>query len=80
MKYLLIKALQMGFYSEWFEAGAADGFWIIPDVFETDLARFVDEVVPILQERGVFHKDYEGNTLREHLGVPYQYGLDERLK
>ncbi|MFC6292661.1 nitrilotriacetate monooxygenase [Macrococcus epidermidis] len=66
--------------TEWFEAGAADGFWIIPDVFETDLARFVDEVVPILQERGVFHKDYEGSTLREHLGVPYQYGLDERLK
>jgi len=40
----------------------------------------LDEVVPILQERGVFHKDYEGKTLREHLSVPYQYGLDARLK
>lgn len=54
--------------------GTADGFWIITDVFETDLARFVDEVVPILQECSVFHKDYEGKTLREHLSVPYQYG------
>ncbi|MFC3928999.1 NtaA/DmoA family FMN-dependent monooxygenase [Streptococcus caprae] len=61
--------------SDWFNAGAADGFWVMPDVYEVDLSRFVDEVVPILQERGVFHKDYEGETLREHLGLPYQYGV-----
>lgn len=66
--------------TEWFESGAADGFWILPDAYETDFKRFVDEVVPILQERGVFHKDYEGTTLRENMGIPYQYGLDERLK
>lgn len=65
--------------TEWFEAGAADGFWLLPDAYETDLKRFVEEVVPILQERGVFHEDYEGETLREHLSVPYQYGVDERL-
>lgn len=67
------------YLSEMFESGAADGFWILPDAYETDLKRFVEEVVPILQERGVFHKDYDGETLREHLGVPYQYGVDKRL-
>lgn len=61
----------------WFEAGAADGFWILPDAYEIDLRRFVEEVVPILQERGVFHEDYEGKTLRENLGIPYQYGRNE---
>ncbi|GGB09245.1 LLM class flavin-dependent oxidoreductase [Macrococcus hajekii] len=64
----------------WFEAGAADGFWILPDAYETDLHRFVNEVVPILQERGIFHKEYEGETLRKNLDVPYQYGVDERLR
>lgn len=61
--------------TEWFESGAADGFWVMPDVYETDLTRFVEEVVPILQERGIFHTDYEGDTLRENLGLPYQYGV-----
>lgn len=65
--------------TEWFEAGACDGFWVLPDVYEHDLKRFVDEVVPILQERGIFHAEYEGNTLRENLGIPYQYGVDNRI-
>jgi hypothetical protein len=34
------------------------------------LQLFVDQVVPILQERGLFHRDYEGDTFREHLGLP----------
>jgi len=60
---------------EWFEAGACDGFWFSPDVYEDGITTFVDEVVPILQKRGLFHDDYEGNTLRDHLGIPYQYGM-----
>jgi FMN-dependent oxidoreductase (nitrilotriacetate monooxygenase family) len=64
---------------EWFEAGAADGFWISPDVNSDGIDAFVNEVVPILQERGLFHKDYEGRTLREHLGAPDQYGTDPRV-
>lgn len=67
------------YLTEMFESGAADGFWILPDAYETDLKRFVEEVVPILQERGLFHEDYNGDTLRENLGVPYQYGVDKRL-
>ncbi len=63
----------------WFEAGAADGFWISPDVNEDGIDAFVDEVVPILQERGLFHNDYEGKTLRENIGAPDQYGVDPRV-
>lgn len=37
------------------------------------MREFVEKVVPILQERGIYHLDYEGDTLREHLGVSYQY-------
>ncbi|MDQ0221678.1 NtaA/DmoA family FMN-dependent monooxygenase [Streptococcus moroccensis] len=63
------------FLQEWFESGATDGFSIVPDLAHDGVKRFVEEVVPILQERGIFHKDYEGTTLRENLGLPYQYGL-----
>lgn len=64
---------------EWFEAEAADGFWLCPDVFEDGVDAFVDGVVPILQQRGIFHSDYEGSTLRDHLGLPAQYGVDPRV-
>lgn len=64
---------------EWFEAGAADGFWVSPDVYEDGVDAFVDGVVPILQDRGLFHRDYEGRTLCEHLGAPPQYGVDRRV-
>jgi FMN-dependent oxidoreductase (nitrilotriacetate monooxygenase family) len=62
---------------EWFEAGACDGFWLNPDVYEDGIDAFVDTVVPLLQQRGLFHHDYEGDTLRDHLGAPYQYGMDK---
>jgi FMN-dependent oxidoreductase (nitrilotriacetate monooxygenase family) len=64
---------------QWFEAGAADGFWVSPDVYEDGIDAFVDEVVPLLQERGIYPTDYEGPTLRDHLGVPAQYGIDPRI-
>lgn len=64
---------------EWFEAGAADGFWISADINSDGIDAFVDEVIPVLQERGLFHKDYEGKTLRDHLGAPDQYGIDPRV-
>lgn len=64
---------------QWFDAGAADGFWLSPDVYADGIDAFVDGVVPILQQRGLFHHDYAGSTLRDHLGAPPQYGLDPRL-
>jgi hypothetical protein len=34
------------------------------------IERFASEVVPILQERGLFRTEYQGTTLREHYGLP----------
>jgi alkanesulfonate monooxygenase SsuD/methylene tetrahydromethanopterin reductase-like flavin-dependent oxidoreductase (luciferase family) len=53
----------------WFTGGAADGFNVMPPWFHEGFEDFVDLVVPILQERGLFRRDYEGTTLREHLGL-----------
>jgi len=54
---------------QWFREGAADGFNVMPAQFPEDMGRFVEEVVPILQQRGLFRRDYAGRTLREHLGL-----------
>lgn len=53
----------------WFKAGAADGFNLMPDVLPTGLEDFTEAVVPILQKRGLFRTEYEGTTLRDHLGL-----------
>lgn len=55
-------------------AGACDGFSVVPDIAYDGVADFVELVVPILQDRGLFHREYEGKTLRENMGVPHQYG------
>lgn len=54
---------------EWFEAGAADGFWISPDGYDDGIKDFVDRVVPILQERELFHRDHAGATCGIMLGL-----------
>lgn len=54
---------------EWFDAGAADGFNVMPAVLPSGLERFVAQVVPILQERGLFRADYTESTLRGHYGL-----------
>ncbi|WP_339238557.1 LLM class flavin-dependent oxidoreductase [Oceanobacillus sp. FSL W7-1281] len=53
---------------EWLESRATDGFIIIANL-PSYLGDFIDEVMPILQERGLFRKNYEANTLRENLGL-----------
>jgi N-acetyl-S-(2-succino)cysteine monooxygenase len=55
--------------AEWFEAGAADGFMLSFATLPTELAAFVELVIPELQRRGLFRTAYEGSTLREHLGL-----------
>lgn len=52
-----------------FEGGAADGFNVMPSYFPGELDAFAKLVVPELQRRGLFRKEYDGNTLREHLGL-----------
>ena len=54
----------------WFDNGAADGFNLAAPLLPGSIADFVDLVVPILQERGLFRTAYEGTTLRENLGLP----------
>src|ERR1051326_2446453 len=55
---------------EYFHAHACDGFNIMFPWVPGGLDEFVDHVVPELQRRGLFRKEYEGKTLRENLGVP----------
>ncbi|MDR7159624.1 LLM class flavin-dependent oxidoreductase [Arthrobacter sp. BE255] len=54
---------------QWFENGAADGFNIMPPWLPGGFEAFADEVVPILQSRGLFRTEYTGRTLREHFGL-----------
>lgn len=54
---------------EFVQADAADGFILVPHITPGGLDEFADTVVPLLQERGVFRTEYEGTTLREHLGL-----------
>nr|WP_216654244.1 LLM class flavin-dependent oxidoreductase [Nocardioides sp. zg-DK7169] len=53
----------------WHESGAADGFNVMPPWLTGGFDRFVDGVLPILRERGLFRHEYDGTTLREHLGL-----------
>jgi FMN-dependent oxidoreductase (nitrilotriacetate monooxygenase family) len=53
---------------EWFVSGLADGFIVMPAYFPGAFDDFVDRVVPELQRRGLFRRDYSGPTLRDHLG------------
>lgn len=53
---------------DWVDSGAADGFNLMPPVLPLMLEVFADEVVPILQRRGRFRKEYQGATLRDHYG------------
>lgn len=55
---------------EWFRDGAVDGFNLLPPYFPGAFDDFVDLVIPELQRRDLFRKEYEGTTLRDHLGLP----------
>jgi alkanesulfonate monooxygenase len=55
---------------EWLEAEACDGFNIMFPYLPEGLEDFCGRVVPELQRRGIFRREYEGRTLRENLGLP----------
>jgi FMN-dependent oxidoreductase (nitrilotriacetate monooxygenase family) len=55
---------------EWFSGGACDGFVVAATQVPGTYDDFVRLVVPELQRRGLFRREYEGNTLRENLGLP----------
>lgn len=54
---------------QWFTAQACDGFMIQMPYLPAGMDDFAQLVVPLLQQRGLFRKEYDGNTLREHLGL-----------
>lgn len=54
---------------EWFEGKAADGFNVMPPYFPGGLEDFNRQVVPVLQDRGLFRTEYTGSTLRDHLNI-----------
>ena len=55
---------------EWLLSEGSDGFNVMFPYLPGGLDDFVTRVVPELQRRGLFRVDYEGTTLREHLGLP----------
>jgi FMN-dependent oxidoreductase (nitrilotriacetate monooxygenase family) len=56
---------------DWFIDGAADGFNIMPPLLPAMLDVFSEEVIPLLQRRGLFRTAYSGATLREHYGLAW---------
>jgi FMN-dependent oxidoreductase (nitrilotriacetate monooxygenase family) len=54
---------------EWFHQEGADGFNILSPYLPGGLEDFVDQVIPELQRRNLFRKEYEGTMLRDHLGL-----------
>ena len=53
----------------WLTQGGCDGFNVMFPTVPAGLDEFCDRVVPELQRRGIFRRDYEGTTLRDHLGL-----------
>ncbi|GAA0935411.1 NtaA/DmoA family FMN-dependent monooxygenase [Pseudonocardia zijingensis] len=61
---------------EWFRAGTCDGYSIVAPILPQTVDAFVDGVVPILQQRGLFRTAYEGSTITSHFGLS---ALDPRV-
>ena len=54
---------------EWLRDGAADGFNLMPPVLPWMLDAFIERVLPLLRQRGLFREAYSGDTLRSHYGL-----------
>ncbi|MFF9899657.1 NtaA/DmoA family FMN-dependent monooxygenase [Streptomyces longispororuber] len=61
------------------QADASDGYILVPHTTPTGLDGFADKVVPLLQEQGVFRTEYEGTTLRDHLGLTHPDSVHGRV-
>ncbi|MET8809762.1 NtaA/DmoA family FMN-dependent monooxygenase [Streptomyces sp. NPDC004546] len=57
--------------TDWWRAGASDGFTLMPNLLPDQVDLFVGHVVPILQRRGIARREYRGSTLRDHAGLPW---------
>jgi FMN-dependent oxidoreductase (nitrilotriacetate monooxygenase family) len=59
---------------DWFTTGAADGFNVMAPVLPAGLEAFIQGVLPILRDWGLFPREYTGRTLRDHYGLPRPAG------
>lgn len=57
--------------NDFVQADVSDGFILVPHITPGGLDVFADTVVPLLQEQGVYRTEYEGTTLRDHLGLTH---------
>ena len=57
---------------EWVEQGGADGFMLNMQVLGSQYQAFLDHVIPLLEEKGFYSRNYEGDTLRDHLGLAFK--------
>lgn len=53
----------------WFIHEGADGFNLMPPALPSDFQDFAEQVIPILQQRRLFRREYAGQTLRSHFGL-----------
>jgi len=58
------------YMQDWFDKRACDGFTVMPPYIPGALDDFCNLVMPELRKRGLVRTEYEGTTLREHLGLP----------
>ncbi len=68
--------------AQWFTDGICDGFIVAPPYLPDSLSDFVDDVIPILQSRGLFRTTYESDTLRGNLGlaIPPERSAEQRVE
>ncbi|MEU2776235.1 NtaA/DmoA family FMN-dependent monooxygenase [Streptomyces sp. NPDC007162] len=57
--------------NDFVQADVSDGFILVPHITPGGLDGFADTVVPLLQEQGVYRAEYQGTTLRDHLGLAH---------
>lgn len=57
---------------EWFEDGAADGFIFGPHIYGAVYDEFINHVLPILEQKGYYTQEYQGDTLRDRIGIPFK--------
>ncbi|MBA8819569.1 FMN-dependent oxidoreductase (nitrilotriacetate monooxygenase family) [Ochrobactrum sp. P6BSIII] len=55
---------------QWLDEAGCDGFTVVFPFVPQGLDDVVEKLVPELQRRNIFRSDYEGSTLRDHLGLP----------
>jgi len=64
---------------DYWQDGAVDGYTVQPPLVPEDLTTFVDEVIPVLQDRGVYPRGYDGRTIRERYGLGLPQPLAPQL-